>query len=52
MDTDKYKSIAVNIDTWKKLQELAKKDFRSVGGTITYLTEKEYESKKLVDERV
>ena len=58
MDTDKYKSIAVNIDTWKKLQELAKKDFRSVGGTITYLTEKEYESsaagikKKLVDEGV
>ena len=58
MDTDKWKSIAVPIDTWKKLQQLAKENFRTVGGTITYLTEKEYESsaagirKKLVDERV
>ena len=58
MDTDKYKSIAVSIETWKKLNELAKENYRSVGGTITYLTEKEYESsaagikKKLVDERV
>ena len=52
MDTYKYKSIAVNIETWRKLNELAKENYRSVGGTITYLTEKEYESKKLVDERV
>ena len=58
MDTDKYKSIAVGIKTWKKLNELAKENYRSVGGTITYLTEKEYESsaagikKKLVDEKV
>ena len=52
MDTDKYKSIAVNIDTWRKLNELAKEDYRSVGATITMLTDKEYESKKkLVDER-
>ena len=53
MDTDKYKSIAVGIETWKKLNELAKENYRSVGGTITYLTQKEYESeKKLVDEKV
>ena len=58
MDTDKYKSIAVGIETWRKLNELAKENYRSVGGTITYLTEKEYESsaagikKKLVDEGV
>jgi len=58
MDTDKWKSIAVPIETWKKLNELAKENFRTVGGTITYLTQKEYESsaagirKKLVDERV
>ena len=53
MDTDKYKSIAVGIETWKKLNELAKENFRTVGGTITYLTQKEYESeKKLVDEKV
>ena len=58
MDTDKWKSIAVPIDTWKKLQQLAKENYRSVGGTITYLTEKEYESsaagikKKLVDEKI
>ena len=58
MDTDKWKSIAVPIETWKKLNQLAKENFRTVGGTITYLTEKEYESsaagikKKLVDEGV
>ena len=52
MDTDKYKSIAVGIETWRKLNELAKENFRTVGGTITYLTQKEYESKKLVDEKV
>ena len=53
MDTDKWKSIAVPIETWKKLNELAKENFRTVGGTITYLTQKEYESeKKLVDEKV
>ena len=63
MDTDKWKSIAVPIETWKKLNQLAKENFRTVGGTITYLTEKEYESleaettvrvpkKRLVDERV
>ena len=44
MDTDKYKSIAVGIETWRKLNELAKENYRSVGGTITYLTEKEYYS--------
>ena len=54
MDTDKWKSIAVPIETWKKLNELAKENFRTVGGTITYMTEKEYESsaagvKKLVE---
>ena len=53
MDRDKWKSIAVPIETWKKLNELAKENFRTVGGTITYLTQKEYESeKKLVDEKV
>ena len=53
MDTDKWKSIAVPIETWKKLNTLATENFRTVGGTITYLTQKEYESeKKLVDEKV
>ena len=52
MDTDKWKSIAVPIETWKKLNKMAKQNFRTVGATITYLTEKEYESKKLVDEKV
>ena len=53
IDTDKWKSIAVPIETWKKLNKLATENFRTVGGTITYLTQKEYESeKKLVDEKV
>ena len=63
MDTDKWKSIAVPIATWEKLNKMAKENFRTVGATITYLTEKEYESlkeettvrvpkKRLVDEKV
>tara|TARA_R100001460_G_scaffold31577_3_gene62181 strand:- start:7432 stop:7590 length:159 start_codon:yes stop_codon:yes gene_type:complete len=52
MDTDKWKSIAVPIATWEKLNRMAKENFRTVGATITYLTEKEYESEKLVDEKV
>ena len=57
MDTDKWKSIAVPIETWKKLNKLATENFRTVGGTITYLTQKEWEDeyeseKKLVDEKV
>ena len=36
----------------EEIKQLAKENFRTVGGTITYLTEKEYESKKLVDEKV
>jgi len=57
MDTDKWKSIAVPIETWKKLNTLAKENFRTVGGTITYLTQKEWEDeyeseKKLVDEKI
>ena len=51
MDTDKWKSIAVPIETWKKLNELAKENFRTVGGTITYLTQKEYESKNSLTRR-
>ena len=53
MDTDKWKSIAVPIATCEKLNKMAKENFRTVGGTITYLTQKENESeKKLVDEKV
>ena len=56
MDKEKWKSIAVPIETWKKLNKLATENFRTVGGTITYLTQKEwedeYESEKLVDEKV
>ena len=35
MDTDKWKSIAVPIETWKKLNQLAKENFRTVGGTTS-----------------
>ena len=52
MDTDKWKSIALPIETWMILNELAKENFRTVGRTIPYLTQKEYGSKKLVDEKV
>ena len=52
MDTDKYKSIAVSIETWKKLNELSKENYRSIGGTIRMLTEKEYENQKFSDVKV
>ena len=34
MDTTKFKSVTIGIETWKKLNELASKDLRSVSRTI------------------
>ena len=37
MDTTKYKSVTIGIGTWKKLNQLAHKDMRSISRTIEYL---------------
>ena len=37
MDTTKYKSVTIGIETWKKLHSLADKDMRSVSRTIEYV---------------
>jgi hypothetical protein len=40
-DTSKYKSVAVRLPIWNKLQSIAGEDFRSVGKVIEYLVDKE-----------
>tara|TARA_R100000329_G_scaffold150991_1_gene145435 strand:+ start:592 stop:765 length:174 start_codon:yes stop_codon:yes gene_type:complete len=47
MDPNKWKSVAVPINVWAMLKEIADRDDRSVGGTISYLTKREHE--KTVD---
>ena len=37
MDTTRYKSVTIGIETWKKLNLLADKNMRSIGRTIEYL---------------
>ncbi len=41
MDTKKFKSVAVPVDTYKILQDLAEKEHRSVPMQITWIVEKE-----------
>ena len=41
MDTVKFKSVAVRVQTYQVLKKLAKKDNRSAGMQITHLVEKE-----------
>jgi|TARA_R110000803_G_scaffold87582_1_gene154366 macrodomain Ter protein organizer (MatP/YcbG family) len=37
MDLTKYKSVTIDIGTWKELHKIANKDMRSVTRTIEYL---------------
>ena len=41
LNTQKFKSVAVRIETYKVLKKLAGKDNRSTGMMITHLVEKE-----------
>jgi hypothetical protein len=41
VDTVKFKSVAVRVQTYQTLKKLAKKDNRSAGMQITHLVEKE-----------
>jgi macrodomain Ter protein organizer (MatP/YcbG family) len=40
MDTSKFKSVTISIETWKMLHELAETDMRSVSRTIEFLVNK------------
>ena len=40
-DITKYKSVAVRLPIWNKLQSIAGEDFRSVGKVSEYLVDKE-----------
>lgn len=40
MDTSKFKSVTISIETWKMLHELADAEMRSVSRTIEYLVNK------------
>lgn len=39
MDTSKWKSVAVSIDNYKMLKQLAKENHRSVSGQLAYIIE-------------
>ncbi len=47
MNTKKFKSVAVAIDTYKLLKKIAADDDRSAGMQITHLVEKEAKKRKL-----
>ena len=47
MNTKKFKSVAVAIDTYKLLKKLAATDDRSAGMQITYLVKQEAKKRKL-----
>ncbi len=39
MDTSKWKSVAVSIENYEMLKELAKQNHRSVSGQLAYIIE-------------
>ena len=47
MDTKKFKSVAVAIDTYLLLKKLAAADDRSAGMQITYLVKQEARKRKI-----
>ena len=45
-DITKYKSVAVRLPIWNKLQSIAGEDFRSVGKVIEFLVDKENKARE------
>ena len=45
-DISKYKSVAVRLPIWNKLQSFAGQDFRSVGKVIEFLVDKEHKARE------
>jgi len=46
MDSNKYKSVALSIDTYNVLKDLAKKEDRTITGTIRHLIKKDVKKEK------
>ena len=49
MNTKKFKSVAVAMETYKLLKKLAASDDRSAGMQITYLVKQEAKRRKIDD---
>ena len=45
-DIEKYKSVAIKIDAYKKAKPMAEKKYMSMGSFIRYLIDKEEEKEK------
>tara|TARA_R110002033_G_C3700227_1_gene220676 strand:- start:116 stop:295 length:180 start_codon:yes stop_codon:yes gene_type:complete len=45
-DVSKYKSVAVKLPVWSRLQSFAGQDLRSVGKVIEWLVDKENKTRK------
>lgn len=45
MNTEKYKSVAVKIESYDKAKPMAEERYMSMGGFIRYLIDKEYEER-------
>ena len=45
-DISKYKSVAVRLPIWNKLQSFAGQDFRAVGKVIEFLVDKENKARE------
>ena len=45
-DTSKYKSVAVPIETWKAIHQLADEDTRTPGKVIQWLVKKEMDKRE------
>ena len=50
-DISKYKSVAVRLPIWTKLQSFAGQDFRSVGKVIEFLVDKENKARDKAREK-
>jgi len=50
-DISKYKSVAVRLPIWNKLQSFAGQDFRSVGKVIEFLVDKENKARDKAREK-
>lgn len=49
MDTTKFKSVALSIETYKQLKERSEQDDRSLSGSIRHLLKESDELRKLRD---
>tara|TARA_Y100000114_G_scaffold68203_1_gene62542 strand:+ start:170 stop:394 length:225 start_codon:yes stop_codon:yes gene_type:complete len=44
-DTSKFKSVGINLDSYKKLLKIAKEERRSIGQQVSKLVDQEYKNR-------